>query len=150
LYTQQELLDRIAVLLAGRAAEEIIFNDFSTGAADDLQKATEMARRIAAEFGMGSALGAMVVPIDRSLFLSQTQQHFAATSEATARAIDDEIKQLLQQSYEAIRALLREKIGALHELAKQLESKETLDGDSVKRILNDATLSKIVMDEPLG
>lgn len=136
LYTQQELLDRIAVLLAGRAAEEIIFDDFSTGAADDLQKASEMARRLVAEFGMGRALGPMVVAIDRSLFLSQSQQHFAATSEATAHAIDSEIKRVLQQSYDGIRALLNENSAALRELAQQLEIKETLDGEAVKHILN--------------
>ena len=95
--------------VAGRAAEEIIFNDFSTGAADDLQKASEMARRIVAEFGMGRALGPMVVPVDRSFFLAQSQQHFETTSEATAHAIDSEIKRTLQQSYDGIRALLSEK-----------------------------------------
>ncbi len=138
LYTQQELLDRIAVLLAGRAAEDIIFNDFSTGAADDLQKASEMARRLVAEFGMGSALGPMVVPVDRAAFLGQTQQRFETTSEATAQAIDAEIKRLLQQSYEMIRAALNEKIAALRELAQRLETKETIDGETVKNILNTA------------
>lgn len=142
LYTHQELLDRIAVLLAGRAAEEIIFDDFSTGAADDLQKASEMARRIIAEFGMGRALGPMVVSVDRSVFLDLSRQHFEATSEATAHAIDNEIKRLLQQSYDGIRALLSEKVGALRELAQQLETKETIDGDTVKRILNDASLTQ--------
>ena len=141
LYTQQELLDRIAVLLAGRAAEEIIFGDFSTGAADDLQKASEMARRIVAELGMGTALGPMVVSVDRSVFLDPSRQHFETTSEATARAIDSEIKRLLRQNYNDIRALLNEKVGSLRQLAQQLETKETIDGDTVKRILNDTPLT---------
>ncbi|HET8711491.1 MAG TPA: ATP-dependent zinc metalloprotease FtsH, partial [Spongiibacteraceae bacterium] len=147
LYTHEELLDRIAVLLAGRAAEEIVFNDFSTGAADDLQKASEMARRVVAEFGMGNALGAMVVPIERSAFLNQSQQRFENTSEATSQAIDSEIKQILQQIYAMIRAALTEKIGALRELAQQLETKETIDGETVKHILLTAVSAETSVGE---
>lgn len=142
LYTQQELLDQIAVLLAGRAAEEIIFGDFSTGSADDLQKASEMARRFVAEFGMGSALAPMVIPIDRSPFMNPLQTQLSATSEATAHAIDSEIKCMLQEIYERIRMLLNENIEALRELARQLEAKETIDGDTVNRILHNQQKSQ--------
>ena len=138
LYTHEELLDRIAVLLAGRAAENIIFGNFSTGAADDLQKASELARRLVAEFGMSGALGPMVLPVDHSLFLDPSRQYFKTTSESTARAIDEEIKRVLTCSEKRIHALLSDKNTALSEVARQLESKETLEGEMVKRILSGA------------
>jgi cell division protease FtsH len=135
LYTQQELLERIEVLLGGRAAEQIMFNDLSTGAADDLQKATEMARRLVVEFGMSECLGPMAVPVERSVFLAEVREKMGNVSDATAQKIDSEVQAILQKAYDSVSALLRGRKVALQQVADLLETKETVDGEEVKAIL---------------
>lgn len=138
LYTQQELLERIQVLLGGRAAEQIMFSDLSTGAADDLQKATEMARRLVVEFGMSECLGPMAVPIERSVFLSEVQERMGNVSDATAQKIDSEVQRILQNAYDLVSVLLRNRKAALQQVADLLETKETIEGEEVKTILTRA------------
>ncbi|AVQ85608.1 MULTISPECIES: ATP-dependent zinc metalloprotease FtsH [unclassified Variovorax] len=127
-----ELLDRLAVLLGGRAAEQLVFGEPTTGAADDLVKATNLARDMVLRYGMDSGLGAVVYLEQRSRFMdSPTDAAFAATSSAagekTAQRIDDAVRGLIEQETKRATQLLRERREILERCVRALMSKETLD-----------------------
>lgn len=131
LITMRELKDRMAVLLSGRAAEEIVFSEVSTGAADDLAKVTDIARQIVTRFGMTKALGQAVLERKGQTYLGEQafSVHEKDYSEQTAREIDLEVKRLIEEAYERARALLSEHRGELDEGATLLLQKETLTPD---------------------
>jgi len=107
LYTKEELLDRITVLLGGRAAEHVVFADLSTGAQDDLQKASEIARQMVMACGMSAQLGPYTVdPGPQPMFLPNVPRSPQTYSEATARAIDQEAQQIVEQMAERAQQLL--------------------------------------------
>ena len=135
LYTRDELLDRLAVMLGGRAAEQLMLGDLSTGAADDLQKATQLARRLVTEFGMSERFGPISFVAERTPFLPTLPETSRQVSEHVAREIDRELITLLQQRYQAVLDLLRARQPALAVLAKTLEEKESLDGQTVHALL---------------
>jgi cell division protease FtsH len=135
IYTRSELLSRLAVLLGGRAAEEINFKESSTGVADDLQKATELARRLVMEFGMSEALGPVGFPVERNAFLRSFQETPNNFSEATFQMADKEVIKIVQATYQTIHQLLESNQATLNELAALLEERETLDGNVVQAIL---------------
>ncbi|MFZ5842327.1 MAG: ATP-dependent zinc metalloprotease FtsH [Pseudomonadota bacterium] len=135
LYTREELLDRIAVMLGGRAAEQLMLGDLSTGAADDLQKATQLARRLVTEFGMSERFGPVSFVAERTPFLPTIPETSRQVSEHIAREIDRELVTLLQQRYQAVLDLLRTRQPALAALARTLEEKESLDGQAVHSLL---------------
>src|SRR5690606_8503010 len=99
LIQRQELYDRIAVLLAGRAAEEIVFGEISTGAGNDLERATDIARRMVAELGMSSRIGPVNLMRRQSAFLPGAESSRGEYSEATAQVIDAEVQRLLVDGY---------------------------------------------------
>ncbi len=137
--TKPELLDRIAVLMGGRAAEEVIFGEVSTGAQSDLEKATMLARRMVENFGMSDKLGPLSLG-DRGPALLGGEFAFGreqSISEATAEVIDAEMKNLLEQNYERVRGLIREQRGALEQIAEILLQKETLEGDEFRKLLEE-------------
>ena len=104
LYTKEELLDRITVMLGGRAAEEVVFHDVSTGAQDDLQRVSEMARRMITELGMSEHLGAYAVEqVRQPMFLDGGYQSTKHYSEDTARRIDNEAQTLVERMYQRAR-----------------------------------------------
>ena len=104
LMTRAELLDRLDVLLGGRVAEELVFGDVSTGAQDDLQRATDLARHMVARYGMTEALGlATFEPPRQALFLNVPSMAQREYSEETARRIDDEIRRLFEAAHERVR-----------------------------------------------
>src|ERR687891_554551 len=128
LMTRAELLDRLDVLLGGRVAEELVFGDVSTGAQDDLQRATDMARHMVARYGMSEALGLATFEAPRqALFLNVPSTAQREYSEETARRIDAEIEQLLKASHGRVRETLGKKQGILDALAKRLIEKEVVD-----------------------
>jgi cell division protease FtsH len=132
LFTRSELLDRIAVLLGGRAAEEIIFKEISTGAVSDLERATQMAYRMVVQFGMSERIG--------PLHLGQEQPRREGVervvADETAREIDLEVRAILLAQEERVRALLRERRRHLAAIARLLRDKETIDGLAFRKLLD--------------
>jgi cell division protease FtsH len=128
LYTREELLDRIAVMLGGRAAEEVVFQDTSTGAQDDLQRASEMARRMITEFGMSELLGPYAVEHGRQpQFLKGYESAAQGYSEVTAQRIDHEAQATVEQMYQRACQILEEHRTTLETLAQYLLAHEVID-----------------------
>jgi cell division protease FtsH len=128
LITRSELADRMAVLLAGRAAEDLIFGEVSTGAADDLAKVTDIARQIVARFGMTEDIGQAVLEDDRTSFLGDNQFNMKRRdyAEETAREVDLAVRRLIDEAYKRAVAILRENLADLKQGAGLLLDKETL------------------------
>ena len=148
LMTRSELLARIYVLLGGRVAEEIVFNDVSTGAQNDLQKATEIARTMVTQFGMSEKLGLVALEGQRTpMFLPGQLPSPREFSEETARLVDEEIKALLTVAHEKVRVCLNAHRGALEELATLLLRDEVVERPALQSILervNGGKLEKVV------
>ena len=139
LMTRQELLGKIDVLLGGRMAEEIIFGDISTGAHNDLQRATDIARAMVSEYGMGRTLGLSTYPRQtRPMFLSPEQMPLAGKeySEATAAKLDDEVKDLITERAGGVRERLSQNRGLLEEIAEALLEKEVMESDEFYRLVD--------------
>jgi cell division protease FtsH len=136
LMMRTELLDRLDVLLGGRVAEELIFGDISTGAQDDLQRATDMARHMVARYGMSEALGlATFEPPHQALFLNVPSMAQREYSDETARRIDDEIQKLLETAHGRVRQTLTARREVLTSLAKLLIEKEVVGRDDLVALL---------------
>jgi cell division protease FtsH len=144
LMTRSELLARICVLLGGRVAEEIVFGDISTGAQNDLQRATEIARTMITQFGMSEKLGlASLEGARTATFLMVPTQSSKEYSEETARLIDEEVKQILTEAHARARDLLISRRAALEELAKLLLEKEVVDRPALQAILKVRSIDSI-------
>jgi cell division protease FtsH len=128
LITIRELKDRMVVLLAGRAAEQVVFGEVSTGAADDLVKVTDIARQIVTRFGMTEALGQAVLERKSQTYLGDQTIGVREKdySEATAREIDLAVKKLIDDSYTRAKEILTKRRALLDQGAKLLLEKETL------------------------
>jgi cell division protease FtsH len=136
LMTRSELLARIYVLLGGRVAEEMIFGDVSTGAQNDLQKATEIARTMVTQFGMSERLGLVALEGQRQpIFLPVGGSSSKEYSEETARIVDEEIKRLLTDAHQKVRSFLSSCRDALEELAQLLLEKEVVERPALQSIL---------------
>ena len=148
LMTRLELLDRIAVLLGGRVAEEIIFGDVSTGAQDDLNRATEIARRMVKEYGMSKTLGPRTFVEGRRSFMGNDSGVFGERdhSEQTQEAIDAEVGQILEERYRLVLDTLTLKRDVLERLAKRLLETEVIDREELEKMLGprlgDSTLAE--------
>ena len=141
LMTKKELLDRLSVLLGGRVAEEIIFGEVSTGAQNDLGRATDIAKSMVKEYGMSEKLGLMTFERERKpLFLNfDPSPGTKDYSEETAREIDDEIRRIIDQSYLKVKTVLTEKKEILERVAQILLEKESIDGETLRTILQEYT-----------
>jgi cell division protease FtsH len=136
LMTRSELLARIYVLLGGRVAEEMIFGDVSTGAQNDLQKATEIARTMVTQFGMSERLGLVALEGSRTApFLPMPTPAQKEYSDETARMVDEEIKKILNDAHVKVRDILGVHRQALEELAKLLLEKEVVERPELLAIL---------------
>jgi cell division protease FtsH len=139
LLTKQELMDRIAVLLGGRVAEEIVFDEISTGAGNNLEGVTELARSMVMEYGMSRELGAVNLSGPRRLQFLQGDGEGGGSrrqySEETAREIDKEIRGLIDGTYERVRRLLTDDRAVLEVLAKRLLEKEVVDEAELREIM---------------
>jgi len=136
LMTKTELLDRLAVLLGGRVAEEIIFGEISTGAHNDLQRATDIATSMVKEFGMSEKLGYVTFEKEKKpLFLPSSLLPAREYSEDTAKQIDEEVKKIVDDTYLRVREILTAKKDKLGELARLLLEKEVVEEAELKRIL---------------
>ena len=136
LSTEQELKDQIAVLLGGRVAEEQVFGDVSSGASNDLQRASEIARSMVKRLGMSKQLGAITYGKQQQLnFLGVYSQEERNYSEETARLIDTEVRSLIEEGYQRATELLSKKRAILDKLAAKLEEQEVLNGEEVNEII---------------
>ncbi len=134
-WTKEQLEDRIAVCMGGRIAEDLAFKAISTGASNDIEQATEMARRMVCEWGM-SALGPLAYgKKDEAIFLGKEFGRSQDYSEATAIQIDEEVRRIVTQQFERGTALLKEKFGELTIIAEALLEHESLDGAQVLQIV---------------
>jgi cell division protease FtsH len=132
-----ELLNRIATLLGGRVAEEIIFGDISTGAHNDLAKATDIARSMVKEYGMSTKVGHVYFAREKqSRFLGiPGQQGPVEYSEATAEMIDQEVREIINQQYETAYNILEAKKSLLKKSAELLLEKETIEGQTLEKMM---------------
>jgi len=137
LMTKSELLDRLCVLLGGRVAEEIIFGDISTGAQNDLMRATDIAKSMVKEYGMSEKLGYMTFERERKPLFLDINPTFGTKdySEETAREIDNEVKRIVDESYQKVNTMLSEKKELLEKVAQTLLEKETIDGDELRALI---------------
>ena len=135
LMTRAELENKMAVLLGGRAAEQLVFGEVSTGAADDLQKVTSIARSIVMRFGMDAKLGNVAYESERSNFLGQTAPpQERSYSEETAREIDCAVRTIVARAFERSSTILTQRRDILEETARDLLVRETLDESDLKLI----------------
>ncbi|HSD50652.1 MAG TPA: ATP-dependent zinc metalloprotease FtsH, partial [Candidatus Methylomirabilis sp.] len=144
LLTRSELLDRLAVLLGGRAAEQTAFGEVSTGAQNDLQRAADIARRMVKEYGMSERLGAVAFePERRPLFLPAGDGLGGGKpySEETAREIDVEVKRIMDETEARAQKILTQRDGDLKTIARRLLEKEVLEGEELRQLLGDRRLS---------
>jgi cell division protease FtsH len=137
LMTREELLEKVDVLLGGRAAEMIVFENISTGASDDLQRATDIVRSMITTYGMGQTLGPATVEADRTpLFMDRggfsTGKNY---SEETAREIDEEVKKTMAERLDLVTGLLKKQNALLKEVSSELLVKETLSGEEFLAIV---------------
>jgi cell division protease FtsH len=136
LMTREELLDRLCVLLGGRAAEELIFTDISTGAQNDLQRATDTARSMVTEYGMSEKLGLVTYAREkRPLYLDTGLTPVKEYSEETAREIDVEVSRLIAEAHDRVKKILTERREHLEILSQTLLEKETIMGGELQRLL---------------
>jgi len=137
LMTRTDLQSELAVLLGGRSAEEIAFGEISTGAQNDLQRATDIARAMVTEFGMSDELGAVNYNgHKRNAFLdSPFMQERGNYAEDTAQKIDAEVKRILTAAHEEARRILRERRDVLDELSKRLLVKEVIEAEEFRELL---------------
>jgi cell division protease FtsH len=149
--SKSKLLAELTMAMGGRAAEEIIFgpDKVSNGAAGDIKMATDQARRMITEWGMSDKLG-MIAYGDNSqeVFLGHSVTQNKNVSEATAREIDAEIKDIIDRAYAKAKRILTENIEELHRLARGLLEHETLTGDEIRTVLRGEPVIRKVVDEP--
>ncbi len=144
LMTREELLGRLKVLLGGRVSEEIVFGDISTGAMNDLQRVTDIARSMVTEYGMSDRLGPLTYNREpRAAYLdlgigSRTREY----SEQTAESIDEEITRIIEEAYQDTRSILRDQKENLERLAKILLEKESIEGDELKNFIAEVKASQ--------
>ena len=142
-YSRDYLLKTLNVLLGGRAAEEIALHHMTTGAGNDLERATELARRMVTEWGMSEKLGPLTFgKKDEQIFLGREIAKHKDYSEKTAEEIDDEVRRLVTEAYEGSKKLLQENYDLLDALAKRLLEKETIEGHEIDRLIEEARAVK--------
>jgi cell division protease FtsH len=134
-HTRSQMLDSLAYMLGGRAAEEMIFHDPTTGAGDDISKATNLARAMVTQYGMTERLGAIKLGDDNSEpFLGRDLGHSRNYSEEIAAIVDEETKKLLATAHQEAFEILEENRDVLDALVLELFDKETLDKEQVARV----------------
>ncbi len=139
LFTKEELLDRMTGILGGRAAEEIIFGEISTGAYDDLKKTTEIAKRMVVSYGMSERVGPINLGQENgNVFLGVDLVLNREHSEKISSLVDEEIKNIIESCYRRARESLQRNVEALHKLAKRLLEVEVLEGEQLDALLKDS------------
>jgi len=144
-YSKDYLLKTLTVFLGGRAAEEIALKHMTTGAGNDLERATELARRMVTEWGMSEKLGPLTFgKKDEQIFLGREIAKHKDYSEKTAVDIDEEVKRLVMEAYESAKAIVSENFDFLDALAKALLEKETLDAVEIEALVKEFESKKVL------
>ncbi len=134
--TKEWVLARSTILFGGRAAEELILSQLSTGAGDDIERATELARKMVCEWGMSDKLGPMTFgKKEEEIFLGRDFTQRVDYSESTAVQIDAEVRRIILEAYERAKMLLRRNLAVLHRMAEALLERESLDGSDIDEIV---------------
>ena len=142
-YSREYIEGRLAILMGGRAAEELIFNELTTGAGNDIEQATKIARKMVCEWGMSDVLGPMTFgKKNEEIFLGREIQSHRDYSEATARMIDEEVVRIVRKSQSTAKRILKQNMGQLHNLAKALLEHETIDGEEVAAVMEGKQLKR--------
>lgn len=135
-YPRDYLINNITIMMGGRAAEELVLHHQTTGAGNDIERATEIARRMVCEWGMSEKLGPLAFgQKEEQIFLGREFNQHRDYSEHTARLIDQEVSAIVTHSYNKAKQILQENIDSLHRLAQALLEKEVLDGQQIDQIL---------------
>ena len=134
LISREQALARIATYTGGRAAEELVMGSITTGASNDIEQATKLARAMVTRYGMSEEFGMMALSTQQNVYLGGDSS--LTCSETTAAKIDGEVQKIIRESYETAKKLLSENMDKLHELAKYLLEKETITGEEFMSILN--------------
>jgi cell division protease FtsH len=135
-YTKEYLLNNISILMGGRAAEMLVLGIQTTGAGNDIERASEMARRMVCEYGMSENLGPLTFgKKDEQIFLGREIAQHRDYSEETAQKIDDEVRSIVNGAYEKTTRMLSENLEILHKLAGALLERETLDSKDIDAII---------------
>jgi cell division protease FtsH len=135
-YSRDYLMTRLAMMFGGRVAEELVFDHMTTGAGDDIEKATELARKMVCEWGMSRELGPMTFGRrEEQVFLGRDIAHAKDYSEHTAVEIDREVRRIVDEAYQQARSLLTESTPLLHALADRLLEKEVVEGAEVAEMV---------------
>jgi len=143
-YSKTYLQNNLAVLFGGRAAEEIVFNSITTGAGNDIERATAMAKRMVCEWGMSEEFGPMALgKKDDEVFLGRDMAHIKDYSDETAKLIDLEVKRILGDAYSRAKTILQDNLELLHTLSLALIDRETLTGEEVNRIIGGEILPPV-------
>ncbi|HOJ44385.1 MAG TPA: cell division protein FtsH, partial [Syntrophorhabdaceae bacterium] len=137
-YSKEYLIDNITILLGGRAAEEIVLKKSTTGAGNDIERATEIARKMICEWGMSENLGPLSYgKNEEHIFLGKEIARHRDFSEKTAQEIDEELRNLINGCFEKAREIITTNITTLHAIANTLLEKESLDGQEIDHIIRD-------------
>ena len=135
-YPKNYLLDNIAIMLGGRAAEELVLNHQTTGAGNDIERSTEIARKMVCEWGMSDKIGPLACgEKEEQIFLGREFARHRDYSEETARLIDGEVRSIITASYDRAKGILQSHLALLHQLANTLLDKEVLDGQQIDLII---------------
>ena len=142
-YSREYIEGRLAILMGGRAAEELIFDELTTGAGNDIEQATKIARKMVCEWGMSDVLGPMTFgKKNEEIFLGREIQSHRDYSEVTARMIDEEVVRVVRKAQSKAEEVLNNNINQLHNLAKALLEYETIDGDEVITVMEGEKISR--------
>jgi cell division protease FtsH len=149
LTTRKALLEQIAMTMGGRAAEELVFNEITTGAANDIEKVTSTAKAMVMRFGMSEKLGPRVLGRNHDMpFLGREMGSEPDYSEEVAREIDDEVRRIIEDGHEIALQVLREHIDDLHRISQILIDRETIDRDQFERLLAGESEDDVFPPEP--
>jgi cell division protease FtsH len=136
IYSKEHLITNITTLMGGRAAEGLVLKRFTTGAGNDIEKATELARKMVCEWGMSDVLGPLAFgQKDEQIFLGREISQHRDYSETTAQEIDREVKRIVMECYERAEKVLKKNIKVLHQLAETLLARESLTGEDIDQII---------------
>jgi len=148
LTTKSALMDQMAMTLGGRAAEELVFHEVTTGAANDLEKVTSTSKHMIMRYGMSEKLGPRVLGRNHDMpFLGRDMGAEPDYSEEIAREIDDEIRRVIEEAHERAVAVLREHMDELHQITELLIERETIDKDQFERLLAGEAPESVFADE---
>jgi cell division protease FtsH len=148
LTTKSALMDQMAMTLGGRAAEELVFNEVTTGAANDLEKVTSTSKHMIMRYGMSEKLGPRVLGRNHDMpFLGRDMGAEPDYSEEIAREIDDEIRRVIEEAHERARKVLQEHMDELHQISALLIERETIDKDQFERLLAGETPESVFPEE---